>query len=436
MIFFPKEAAQLLGISVKNLHEMADDNLIPHYRTAKGWLRFNSAHISELSPTLSKSLLGVNSALSPMLSHGLTTDLTKQLTMELTSKITTELNYVRPSRIITAKYKKGEKMFNYNRNAQEALNLGSGLPWEIKGLLSILIDIMAIHDNNGIPCDPPIYICGMLSIGQRKWTTVVLPALINAHKIKRVKRGGIEVYVWHDHNLMVGPRALVQEMLMPEMPYDRTQPYGSVHNPTIEDELTRFPFTEMANDNDGKGIYTKTGDGPKVYDPPPAPGLALVPRVDVAPDIHHNPLLQDLVDRGMVKDETTVPEKEPEEVIAEALDIVAELQESHPDLMGYEIEIDAGGKTVEEFEESVMKELIPMPTAYDVLGRAGIDVENHPRGEFFWSRVEHTDVLKEWLETVPLSEIVVRIDKARIAGRLSDHMNRMEDFTDIVMGTV
>ena len=79
---------------------------------------------------------------------------------------------------------------------------------------------------------------------------------------------------------------------------------------------------------------------------------------------------------------------------------------------------------------------VPMPSAFDVLERAGIDVESHPRGPLDWARAEHTVLLEEWCKKVPLNEIVVRLDKARIAGTLPTNPNGMLAFERIALGEV
>lgn len=73
-------------------------------------------------------------------------------------------------------------------------------------------------------------------------------------------------------------------------------------------------------------------------------------------------------------------------------------------------------------------------TAYEVLKQAGVDVDNHDRGEFFWLRADHNEVLSRWLKTVPVNEIVARIDKARLNGKLPAKPNGLLAYESIVMG--
>jgi len=310
MNFTTTDLSKLIGISVKDLTRMAQQNLIPHYKTKSGFIRFTVQDIYDLSPTCLEDKFEIGST------------------------------YIRPRKILSVSYTlNGGGMEHYKRNAKESLHISSGLDFINAGVLSRMIDLMAVHDNQGVPVEPPSYIAGLLGCGERKWTQTLKPALIGAHKIKIVKRGGVKVYVWHDIELMEGPRALVQGV----------------------EEVTGF---------NSDLVY----GGPEfIVEPDPVPVINIVPI-----------------------ETPTAPQPDPVSP----------------------------------------QELIPQPSAYEILKRAGIDVDNHPRGEFYWARAEHNEIINEWLKTVPLSEIVVRIDKARIAGQLQDHQNSMGDFDEIVMGQV
>jgi len=336
--FTLKEAAKLLRLKYRDLKTMCDDGIVPHVRLSQGYIRFKSQHIEMLSP----GLLG--------------------------DKIEVSSGYIRPKRLISPIYTSTDRGFGmdkYTRNARNALNLGSGLPWEARGVLSMMVDLMAIHDNEGIPCEPSSYIAGSMGLGQRKWTQGIEPILINARKIKRVRRGGIDVYVWYDGGYMHGDNAVI-EPVRAAAPVHLDKFASSVEKRMRRDRLSLnvsgMPITEDEAVPEGEAHF-------------------------VHPDGR--------VDKIVTADVSPVsPPPAPAANPKRVLDV----------------------------------------SAYDLLKSAGIDVDGHPRGVFFWARAEHTAKLREWMETVPLSEIAVRIDKARIAGQFNDHQNSMAAFEAAVMG--
>ena len=77
---------------------------------------------------------------------------------------------------------------------------------------------------------------------------------------------------------------------------------------------------------------------------------------------------------------------------------------------------------------------VPSHSAYQILKQAGVDVDNHERGEFFWHRTEHNEVLSRWMQEVSTNEIVILIDKARIANKLPSNPNSLLAYESIVLG--
>lgn len=273
--------------------------------------------------------------------------------------------YRRPKKLIIAKSTFTGVNVKYLRNAKEAINLGSGLDLESRGALSILVDLMMIHEGQGIPANPPSYIAGMLGIGQRKWTQTIEPALLGAHKLRKTRRSGMDVYVWADPDLASGGARALGEVV------DSAEPAHEMPRP-VELRARLVPTHRKATA------------------PPQPERQAALPIERPEP----RPVMPPAEDTRHVVPLVTSP-MPPEQAAAD---------------------------------------LVPMPSAYDVLKRAGLSPDDHPRGEFYWLRSEHQATLRRWLAAVPLSEIVVRLDKARLAGRLpKEQPNSLDAFEAIVM---
>ena len=83
---------------------------------------------------------------------------------------------------------------------------------------------------------------------------------------------------------------------------------------------------------------------------------------------------------------------------------------------------------------------IPLPSAADIFRRSGVSdewIDGHVRGELFWSRSDHQEDIKRWIsDGVPLSEIVVRIQRAWAEDKFPKDPNGMKAFDRFVLGEV
>jgi len=280
-------------------------------------------------------------------------------------------------------------MHKYIRDAKEALNIGAGLSGEIRGVLSLLVDLMVIHNNEGIPCEPPSYCAGMIGQGEKKWTHTFMPALVEAHKIRRVNKNGIDVWVWHDKNLMAGgPRAII----------DRA--------------------TGVDNADVGKGDDYKHR------------GM----RLDVAEDVcvlHHgcddlpnNPAREIKLEDIQLSPAPFLPPSPPP-----TQETVVDLDEREAEKPVFK---DAGPEPAPGRTDP-----IPYPSAIDLLGRAGVDTANHPHGEFFWARADHKPTIKKWMghHGNDHDKILMLLYKAVEAGEIDPeaHPNKLEFYDKFVM---
>lgn len=359
-------AAILLQVDIRKLKKLAETGEVYGEKNSKGFWRFCFEDLAAYKPALHIHKSRLTSV------------------------------YVRPKRLVFVRlnHAKGYVVL-YLRNAKEVLNLCAGLDAELSGILSRMIDVLATHDNQGIPVEPPSYAPGILGVGQRKWTQTYLPKLLGTRKIKRVKRHGIEVYVLADPELMEGPRAVVR---------------------LVTDEQLAA-IDRILNDKSGWKQHFWP-DSPPIIQRDPRPEV----RIGRMPDEESNvaPVddeLRETVDamiRDKIWDRSNDPvDMKPVEPPAEPKPVKAKL--------------------ISDELVAVQPELVPKPVVYDVLKQAGIDVDGHPSGEFFWYRQEHQEVLDKWLRTVPVNEVVARISRAVQAGRFQDHANNLEIFTDTVL---
>jgi hypothetical protein len=264
----------------------------------------------------------------------------------------------------------------YQRNAKTALAMGAGLTHEYRGILSMLIDLMALHDNGGIPADTA-YIAGNLNIGSRKWNQSVLPTLLNAQKIKKVKRGGIDVYIWAHPEWATGPKRVIQMETEAASSGDKAE-VGKNHYPTP-------PPPAILNSNEVLGF-----------------------REDIAEEVREVTGIRRGVTDNDPSEFYNLKPAPPAEIVAPPPPDPAPKPEPQPDIA-------------------------PAVSAMDVLERAGIDVSNHPRGDLFWARVEHNVTLEKWLETIPLNEIVARLARAQQQGLIDDHVNSLASYDQYVL---
>lgn len=242
----------------------------------------------------------------------------------------------------------------YSRDASIALNFGAGLPFETKAVLSILMDIMAIHGGRGIPCGQPNYIAGLVGVGQRRWTQRIEPALIGAQKIRKTMRNGIEVYVF------CGPSGI-----------------GQAERRDTDEEDPEPPRRESVA-------------APVARSPEPA--TKVQPR---APDIQ----------------------------AASPPPVAAPI--STPSRPASRAPIPAAPPT---------PNMVPAPNAYDLLKRAGVAVDDHPRGVFFWQRVDHAVILHGWLAKCPLDVVLDRLARAQQAGKMPKDANSLTAYESIALG--
>jgi len=359
-------AAKMIGIAAPKLRKMAEKGQVNGFLNENGRWKFQLEDISELNPSL------------------------------LDDKFMISQSYRRPHKVVKAAIDRRFRGMNvfYRRNAKSALAITAGLPLDLRGALLMMIDLMALHEGKGIPADKH-YIGGVLRIGSRKWTQTIEPGLIEAEKIKKVRRGSEDVYIWADPDMIEGPRRVIDFLfdenegegdLPPEAPFyvdtpddkDFSQPESELIGATemlveLQKEDEKSQNDTSAGDRWGAGNFT--GD-------------------DVAREVASDPPPKAMMDEA--KDSTR----------------------------------DATG-----IAKPANEEIIPAVSAYEVLERAGIDVEGHPRGPFFWARAEHKEVLDRWLQAVPLNEIIARLAKAKQAGKIEDHLNNLGAYERYVMET-
>lgn len=263
--------------------------------------------------------------------------------------------YERPKKVIkvalSPEHAKMEIRLRYLRDAKAAINLGAGLPFEHRAALALLVDLMVLHDNQGIPAEPSSYIAGMLGLGQRKWAQAIAPVLVETGRIRKVKRKGIEVYVWGDLSIFDGDKAVA--ILQPE----QDSPPRGMDGMPAKGEAGRAPLDTQAPASPQQPAWGGPLHGSEEFAPPPSP--------------------------------PPTPEEKPE--------------------------------------------IVPAVTAIEILSSAGINVEDHPDGAFFWARREHSDVLDKWLEKLPASEISARLARALQQGQVTDqHPRNLDAFAAYV----
>jgi|GEM_PF-3753076 len=320
-------------------------------------------------------------------------------------------DYLRPKRLIyPATSIETPGSFSYIRNAMACINFTRGFEKsEVGYSLSVMIDQMAIHldEYGGIPSDPHSYVCGLIGTTPRRWKQTIEPTLIAAKRIRKVTRNGIKVWVFPD-NKMKGPHALFR--------------MASVSD--LEEELL-IAEADQKVDEVFHGLKPEDVLQEGVTDP----------------DDAHDWKSPDDVDTSLVDDAISEIHKttgisnaslgrRPEEVSPDDL--------RAPDTVNPPAPVHPVHQEVNDVDTIPVEKpaTTPTHTAYDVLKQAGVDVDNHERGQFYWLRQDHNIILQAWLEKMPVNKIVDRIARAKHEDRLPKIANSLAAFEDIVFGEV
>lgn len=312
----------------------------------------------------------------------------------LSDKTAINQRYLRPKRLITPVYLKsrqnkvkGNLMETYLRDARGSIGFCKGFQGDVAGTLNLMIDLMALHyEDGGIPAEPVTYIAGALGLAStRKWVQTIEPVLVASGRIKKVSRNGIKVWVFPE-DMMSGPKALFRPLLPNPGPLVHAQDPGNV-------DARSLAWDEIGGDIREPLLESELA---------PNPG-----RIMPVPETYAEALKREAQPHG------------PTEIAIDAAD-TPDRPMPRP-----------APPPVTDNPTPVAD--IPPRSAYEVLKQAGIDVDEHERGLAFWHRIEHGEILSRWLETVPLNEIVVRLDKARIAGILPSYPNGLLAYEDIVL---
>lgn len=301
----------------------------------------------------------------------------------------------RPKRLITA-HKPKAGTVEYIRNAKASLNLMSGLTFDARGALSMLTDLAFIHEGEGIPYEPFSYAAGNIGVGEKKWSQVILPELIQSGRIRITRRKGVSLIV------LTGSAGDLGRMV----PNDGDPPHDA--DPVPEPVRPAYVADRFYRE--------KEPDDVEVPIDPPAqtPGAD---RVDA-----HLP---------------------PPIIPAVVEDLMRQAQKDLTHMVGaVEIAEPKGPPTVGAAEYLRLNKertppsdaVVPLPTAAEVLKQAGYPLA-HPQGMAFWYRLEHGDTLRGWLDKgIPLNKIVERISRAHQKGQTPAAPNRLSAFDAIVMG--
>lgn len=408
------EASDVTGVSKRNIRRAIDDGVLQCSQTPTGQLRFSLDDLEAISPGLVRR------------------------------NATASRDFIRPQRIVTAHLNETKgKIVQYLRDPKEALALGAGLDLEARGALSLLIDLMMVHDQQGIPAYPPSYIAGMLGVGQVKWSKTLRKKLLATQKIKLTRRNGIDVYVLNGFEGVVGERSVSA----PSM-FQRGTPQGfatagaedrycrDVEAGVYDEDLTREDLEDLAKDGGGLAktmLRDQEGDrapGGINREPLPYWKHGAAEPVETPPDLkkfdggaysgHTDTALPPHPTQKLVADMTEADKAKVMAMAEGPAACTTRAPESAPE--------PAACTT------RPAPEYVPAPSAIDVLRRAGVDVAGHPAGEWFWARIEHGETLSEWLKVAPLNEIVANLARARQDGRLPEHPNRLGAYTPFIRG--
>lgn len=344
------------------------------------------------------------------------------------------VSYRRPRKIPQAKipnlYNRKVVRVKYIRDAKAALAIGAGMEFREKAALSVLIDLMALHENQGIPAQPPSYIAGMLGVGQRTWTEGIMPKLLAAKKIRHTRRDGIEVFMWGDQEVAGRVSFLIEHDpsvtgiapvdLGPLVRADRRSSAGGV-TISIRGEPSSGPPAEMF----AMGYAPQAPKPLQTEDGTPVLAGQIPTDREIEAEITEDAAIVAAAD---LKPEVLSPREAAAERIERMADPRTTMGVDPDEPQGEFWRVDRSGADLKPEVEPV-----PAVSALEVLRQAGLPVYDHPRGEFFWARTEHTEVLNRWLQTVPLSEVVARIARAWRDGEISPHPNGMAAFEGVVI---
>jgi len=299
-------------------------------------------------------------------------DVKKQISR---GKIVIEKTAHRPKKIMINRKLLRGKTVQYVRNANECLSLGRGLSLEIRGSLSLIIDLMAL-EGGAIPAEPIEYVAGLIGCTGRKFNQTILPALEDAGILRKKKIKGIVCIVWADREKMS----------------NAVRPF--ISSPTLGRLDDRLDFNQGLLDK-LKDPKSSSFRGNAILQPAPGP-------IDVA---------------------------SPETVAAQPTPEVPLVTPAPPE------PVEPNGQFPREATKPApvdpIEEMVPKPSAMEVLEQAGIDVGSHPSGPLFWARTEHESVLAEWLEHAELGKIIKRLHDANANGQLPENVNSLRHYTSI-----
>ena len=344
-------------------------------------------------------------------------------------------------------------MKTYIRDADACMGFVRGFQKvEVSLALHMMIDLMAIHydEYRGIPSEPSSYIAGQVGISEKMWAQTVQPTLMRAGRIRKVTRNGIKVWVFPD-DMMTGEKALFRPLAQ-FLGDVKMSPGNAMSHESIDDPSL------LVDDEAGSGEW-----GPKPMgweecnnQPVDEPPTMINEAMDAAPaapprvksgeaeERHVPDTIMGAPNPEAFRDNPVVDD--PNLTIHPPIDHGKRMMEetiSEMKRIGSRRDaVDGSGDDPEPVappEPEVVEDNTPVPdipshSAHAVLERAGIDVTGHRLGELYWHRVEHNEILAEWLKVMSINEIVDRLNRARLAGKLPKNPNGLTAFEDIVLG--
>lgn len=309
-------------------------------------------------------------------------------------------------------------MESYVRDSRACIAFTRGFDKpDVSLALLMMVDFMALHfeESGGIPCSPPAYLSGLLGMTQRKWTQSIEPALVGAKRIRQVTRSGIKVWVFADE-YMTGPKALFKPLSSIEQDW----------RVRFMDDITREAEVKAASGKSVADLRAKARDGLR----------------NTLAHMHgssrpHGDTELEREALGLPDVPCVASTDEPDDtVVAFSTTINEELKgrDLYPTPPPKVEDIAPPKMPFPKIEDTTPVPETPSHSAYEILKQAGVAVDDHARGPLFWHRHEHNATLIEWIKLVPVNEIVVRLDKARLAGTLPEQPNSLLAFEAIVMG--
>ncbi len=315
------------------------------------------------------------------------------------------MTYQRPKKIPHL-FREGDT--SYIRDPKNVANLAAGLPFSARGALSIFIDILSINDWVGVPADPPGFIAWQIGVSEGVWYKL-RSTLLKAGRLKISIISGVRYYTLADPDYMPGGRYAVARP-------STTPPQYSDGDPPPADQYPPMTKTERAADTTGPEPQDDEFKSYEGHD-----DLLVVPEPikSVTFPVREYQIIPDAVITLENGDTVMADWIQPDDPAR----IEAKNNQPDPDL----------AEPLIPPAPVLADNIMPIPSAYELLERAGVDVKSHPKGKLFWHQTGHKDVIRRWLAVLPLSEIVVRIDKARIEGRLPAKANSLMAYESIVM---